>query len=205
MHFDTQNAPAPGPCRNDRLLVWDCIESKYVGRFGLFMAVKDRAGDYRRVSKATWDEFRSFYPGSGPTISIKFNTSEVNESGLYDTSLWNILDPPPPPQNKDKKKKKKLFDRKNKSDKENEQPAGRGSNETKPTNEVSINENQSYEFASIGLNKKSSTDAKSSTTKYEVLLKERGSHTSGDGLLGEDPDHVRSSSVVGADPRDSVR
>ncbi len=83
VHFDKDFAPSPGPCRNERLLAWNSEESKYTGRFGLFMAVKERGGDYRRVSKETWDKFCSFYPGSGPTISFELDPVILNASGEW--------------------------------------------------------------------------------------------------------------------------
>ena len=111
VHFDKENAPAPGPCRNNRLITWDYQQGKYVGRFGLLMAVKEHAGDYRRVTKETWDKYCLLYPGSGPAITMLFNASKMDETGTgaYDCSTWNIIDPPAPPENKDKKVKKRLL------------------------------------------------------------------------------------------------
>ena len=107
VHLDVYKAPCPGPCRNNRLIEWDPELKKYTGRFGLQMAVKNRGGDYRRVSKETWLKFKEFYPESGPAITMYFQPSALNESGNYDTSTWTILDPPPPPEDPTVKKKKK--------------------------------------------------------------------------------------------------
>ena len=108
--FDRKAAPAPGPCDNRRLIVYDSENKAWVGRPGLIMARSDFGGDYRRVSKDVWELFCSFYPNSGPTITMVFNASEKNEKGFYDTSKWQILDPPPiPDDGTSKKKKKKIF------------------------------------------------------------------------------------------------
>jgi hypothetical protein len=108
-YMDKDVGPAPGPCRNHRLIEWNYAQNRYQGRWGLVMAVKERAGDYRRVSKEAWEQFCTFYPGSGPAITMEFVATDMNESGFYDVSKWNILDPPPPPEDKNKKKKKKGF------------------------------------------------------------------------------------------------
>ena len=119
-HGNPNIAPAPGPCRNDRLITWDYHEKQYKGRFGLYMAVKERAGDYRRVSMEVWNKFRELYPGSGPTILMKYKAPEGSDTGLYDSSEWRILDPPPPPEDHEtKKKKKKFFNKLRKNPREN--------------------------------------------------------------------------------------
>jgi hypothetical protein len=106
-HTDKGVAPAPGPCKNHRLLEWDFNQQKYVGRFGLIMASKEFGGDYRRVTEAQWKQFVEFYPGSGPEITMEFLRTDANETGVYDTSKWIIKNPPPPPVVKEKKFKKK--------------------------------------------------------------------------------------------------
>lgn len=108
--FDRKVAPAPGPCKNNRLIIYDYHDKKYIGRPGLIMARKDFGGDYRRVSKEVWDLFCSYYPNSGPSITMVFVLSEKNEKGIYDTSKWTIIDPPSPPEDAmEKKPKKKLI------------------------------------------------------------------------------------------------
>lgn len=97
VHYDKENAPAPGPCRNNRLIEWDPEKQGYKGRFGLQMSVANHAGDYRRVTEECWKKYQSLYPGSGPTITMKFKRSKENINGFYDTSDWTILDPPPAP------------------------------------------------------------------------------------------------------------
>jgi hypothetical protein len=106
-HGDKSVAPAPGPCRNNRLLAFDYVEGKWKGRFGLWMAKKEQEGDFRRVSKEVWEQFVAYYPGSGPAISMEYDPSKVDASGVYDTSTWVIHDPPPPPEDAAQKKKKK--------------------------------------------------------------------------------------------------
>jgi hypothetical protein len=116
VYLDVDNAPGPGPCRNDRLLEMpapgDYLPPSKVRR-DLVMATARRAGDYRRVCKETWDAFQELYPGSGPEIVAKFPsivaaTPEAKErfkvgetekigaelglqaDGRYDTSSWVV-------------------------------------------------------------------------------------------------------------------
>ena len=103
-HGDKTMAPAPGPCRNHRLITFDYAEGKWKGRFGLWMARKEQGGDFRRVSKEVWEQFVSYYPGSGPAISMTFDAGKMDASGVYDTSTWTIVNPPPSPKEKKKKK-----------------------------------------------------------------------------------------------------
>lgn len=115
VHYDPQNAPAPGPCNNRRLIAYDYADRKYVFRFAMQMAVKDRAGDYRRVSAEVWNKFKEYYPQSGPAITMQFFAKDRQKSGFYDPSCFNILDTVEPPEDanddekQQKKKKKKLF------------------------------------------------------------------------------------------------
>lgn len=109
VQFARNIAPCPGPCRNDHLLQWDYGEQKYVGRFGLFMARFDRAGDYRRVSFEVWSKFLEYYPGSGPAITMEYRADHKRESGEFDPAFWVVLDPPAAPVDRDNKKKKKKF------------------------------------------------------------------------------------------------
>jgi len=116
VYLDVDNAPGPGPCRNDRLLEMpapgDYSPPSKVRR-DLVMATARRAGDYRRVCKETWDAFQELYPGSGPEIMAKFpsivaTTPETKEKfkvgetekigaelglqadGRYDTASWIV-------------------------------------------------------------------------------------------------------------------
>lgn len=198
VHFDKENAPAPGPCRNDRLITWDYQQGKYVGRFGLLMAVKDRAGDYRRVTKETWDKYCLLYPGSGPVITMVFNGSKMDETGqgIYDCSTWNIIDPPPPPENKDKKIKKRLLAKisgKGKEEKESEkpvQPSGRTFSEESKLDDTPF---RSIRDNTISIN--SSTGSGYVKLGAEATETGRMSTSSQEGLI--EPDRVRQSSVQG--------
>lgn len=108
VHLDKFNAPAPGPCRNNRLIEWDALENKWIGRHGLMMSTKNSAGDFRRVSRETWQKFKEFYPNSGPSITMEFKAIMNNGEETYIGKHFNILDPPPPvvaAVSKSKKKK----------------------------------------------------------------------------------------------------
>lgn len=198
VHFDKENAPAPGPCRNERLLTWDYQQGKYVGRFGLYMAVKDRAGDYRRVTKETWDKYCLLYPGSGPAITMVFNASKMDETGMgiYDCSTWNIIDPPPPPENKDKKVKKRLLAHiggKGKESKTEEKPA-------QPTAERTFSEESKMDDAPFrSIRDNTISISSNSGSGYVKLAPEtdvsRASTSSQEGLI--ESDRTRQSSVQG--------
>jgi hypothetical protein len=108
VHYDRKGSPAPGPCNNMRLVMYDYGEKRYSGRTGLIMARKDFGGDYRRVSKEVWELFKEYYPDSGPAITMVFNVSEKNEKGFYDTAQWKIIDAIPAPPDTTTRKKKKL-------------------------------------------------------------------------------------------------
>jgi hypothetical protein len=99
--------PNPGPCRNECLLETNEDSTGWVAKEDLVMARKDKEGDYRRISKATWETFCELYPGSGPAIRLIFQEDEHHThaiDGLYDTSTWMIdqsqfsahTAPPPP-------------------------------------------------------------------------------------------------------------
>eukprot|EP01038_Epipyxis_sp_PR26KG_P017819 gene17819-24880_t len=109
VHFDKENSPNPGPCRNNRLIKWDYHEGKWVGRSGLLMAVPTSGGDYRRVTPEAWERLKSFYPGSGPTITMEFNLKEKNATGDMSVESWVIIDPPSPPEDVTTAKPKKRF------------------------------------------------------------------------------------------------
>lgn len=86
-----KDSPRPGPCKNNRLIIWDEESSKWVGRKGLYMADNSRSGDYRRVSEATWKEYCRRYEGSGPSIRISIRRdAEQQSSGVSDISEWVI-------------------------------------------------------------------------------------------------------------------
>jgi hypothetical protein len=72
VHYEVDTAPHPGPCRNERLLVPDFKNNVWVPKERLIMSSKKRSGDYRRVSRKTWELYCEFYPGSEPTITMLF-------------------------------------------------------------------------------------------------------------------------------------
>lgn len=123
VHYESETAPYPGPCRNERLLRPDYTLQKWVPQDRLVMASKKRSGDYRRVSRKTWELYSELYPGCGPTITTVFKNviqyanygfmyfsnlkqdDNFKESGLYDTSGWNIdqdFPLPPDPKNNER-------------------------------------------------------------------------------------------------------
>jgi len=61
------------------------------------MAHKNCAGDFRRISRETWQKFKEFYPESGPSITMEFfaimNNGEETNIGRH----FTVLDPPPAP------------------------------------------------------------------------------------------------------------
>lgn len=95
-------APCPGRCNNNRLVVYDYQLQKYVKRQKLIMAVKDRAGDYRRVSEEVWHKFKEYYPDSGPAIAMTFTENDSSPEACE----WTVVDFIDPPPDLDKKKKK---------------------------------------------------------------------------------------------------
>jgi hypothetical protein len=93
VHYESDTSPNPGPCRNDRLLKPDLEEEKWKPQPKLIMASKKRDGDYRRVSRKTWELYCNLYPGSGPTITTTFKRDDnYVQTGLYDTQGWEIQD-----------------------------------------------------------------------------------------------------------------
>jgi hypothetical protein len=84
-HLNKNVNPNPGPCRNECLLV--STDSCWVARPDLVMARKDKEGDYRRISKATWEKFCSLYPGSGPSIRMTFTEVYSLHPSLNDVAL----------------------------------------------------------------------------------------------------------------------
>lgn len=90
-HLNKNVNPNPGPCRNECLLESNQASTGWVSKSDLVMARKDKEGDYRRISKATWEVFCELYPGSGPAIRVNFYENEEHKyDGLYDTSDWII-------------------------------------------------------------------------------------------------------------------
>lgn len=148
-YIDKDVAPAPGPCKNHRLIEWDYSAGKYVGKFGLVMAVKERAGDYRRVNKAVWDQFCSFYPGSGPAITMQFSATDMNESGFYDVSKWVVLNPPPAPEDNAKKKKKKMGFGFGKKKEESMADSTTASKESKVSEDLAADDKKSSNISSL--------------------------------------------------------
>lgn len=71
-HLNKNVNPNPGPCRNECLLESNQELTGWIPKSELVMARKDKEGDYRRISKATWEVFCELYPGSGPAIRVKF-------------------------------------------------------------------------------------------------------------------------------------
>jgi len=98
-------APCPGSCNNKRLLVYDYEEQKYVKRPGLMMAVKEQAGDFRRVSEEVWLKFKEYYPESGPAVTMIF----TEDDNSLEKCEWVVLDKLDPPNDTEKKKKKLNF------------------------------------------------------------------------------------------------
>jgi hypothetical protein len=72
-HYDRNVSPNPGPCHNDELVKYDHNKKRWVAKEGLVMQLKDKPGNYTRVSKEVWDVFAECYPGSGPRIMAIFN------------------------------------------------------------------------------------------------------------------------------------
>lgn len=90
-HLNKDINPNPGPCRNECLLDVNEAGLAWVPKPDLIMARKEKEGDYRRISKETWDTFCEMYPGSGPAIRMEFHEDEDHKfDGLYDTSTWVI-------------------------------------------------------------------------------------------------------------------
>lgn len=114
-HFDIGVSPAPGPCKNHRLLIPDYGKHEWKGRPDLVMATAHIMGDYRRVSKEVWEKFCEYYKGSGPEIKTTFSPDpELKFSGKFDTSSWiidqtNYMAESGHIEGKVKKKKLKLF------------------------------------------------------------------------------------------------
>ena len=102
VYLDPDNAPGPGPCRNDRLCVnrdhlssssfstSKRISTRLKAKDRLVMATAKRAGDYRRVCEKTWRVFQELYPGSGPSIIAKF--PEIVPSTDENRKKFNIAD-----------------------------------------------------------------------------------------------------------------
>jgi len=101
--LDKGVSPRPGICRNDRLIIWNEEENKYVVRNGLTMASKTWKGDYRRVSLKTWEKFQELYPGSGPTITMEYTPAKGKKG--EEIKNWIVVNPPLLP---DEDKRKKL-------------------------------------------------------------------------------------------------
>jgi len=77
VHTDKAVAPSPGPVYNKRLLMVDEKTGKLVAKPNLVCEGTSRIGDYRRVSRETWEMFVGLYPGSGPAITTVFR-SEID-------------------------------------------------------------------------------------------------------------------------------
>ena len=72
------------------------------------MSSKNNAGDFRRISRETWQKFKEYYPESGPTITLEYSPSMSNGEEPYIGKHFVILDPPAAPKvtiSKSKKKK----------------------------------------------------------------------------------------------------
>lgn len=99
VHLDPDNSPAPGPCRNDRLITTRLTDlhkrgsSRIKAKPNLIMATQKRAGDYRRVTRETWEMFKSLYAGSGPDIIavfpgiVKTTPESMKERNVLDTDI----------------------------------------------------------------------------------------------------------------------
>lgn len=93
VQFNKDVSPAPGPCKNHRLLVPDFENSCWKAKPNLVMATtgKKTLGDYRRVSREVWENFCIYYPGCGPEIKTTFTFDPARQlTGLYPTDTWEI-------------------------------------------------------------------------------------------------------------------
>jgi hypothetical protein len=74
VHYEKNTSPAPGPCRNDRLIVPDFEAGRFEPRPGLVLSHHGRlTGHYRLMSAAAWSLIEKCYPGSGPEIRTSFH------------------------------------------------------------------------------------------------------------------------------------
>jgi len=75
VHGDENVTPMPGPVYNHRLVMKSQKpedNGKWVAKPNLVMEGNNHIGDYRRVSRHTWELFASMYPNSGPVIKAKY-------------------------------------------------------------------------------------------------------------------------------------
>lgn len=68
VHYEKSVSPAPGPCRNDRLLVPNFEARRFEPRHGLVLSLNRVSGHYKLMSGAAWALIQHCYPGSGPEI-----------------------------------------------------------------------------------------------------------------------------------------
>jgi len=61
------------------------------------MSSKNCAGDFRRISRETWQKFKEFYPESGPSITLEFYATMVSAEETNIGQHFVVLDPPPAP------------------------------------------------------------------------------------------------------------
>ena len=100
VHADENVAPAPGPCYNHRLINETDVDGVYKPKSHLVMEKNGKVGDYRKVTKETWDLFMKFYPESGPEVKATFidylkeegydGQDPYTEKGNYPTDTWVI-------------------------------------------------------------------------------------------------------------------
>lgn len=95
-HFDRDVSPAPGPCKNHRLLQPDFTNNKWKPRNDLVMANVTSQGDYRRVTETVWKRFAKDFPGSGPKITMIYSTKNLDKDEVkrgrfpIDENVWEI-------------------------------------------------------------------------------------------------------------------
>lgn len=65
-------SPAPGPLKNQCLLVPNYDKKRFEPRPDLVMFRNGNQGHYKRISKEMWDIYCEFYPDSGPEIKMFF-------------------------------------------------------------------------------------------------------------------------------------
>lgn len=87
-HTNKNVSPNPGPCRNECLLTPADDSLSWIGKEDLVMGSKAKEGDYRRVSKETWEIYCDLYPNSGPAIYVEFY--EVSTS-IFIHALYNLI------------------------------------------------------------------------------------------------------------------
>lgn len=79
VHTNKGVSPAPGPCSNLGLLQPNEDGTFWIPRSGLVLGDKNKTGDYRRISRESWEIYCELYPGSGPLITTRLTSEEIKE------------------------------------------------------------------------------------------------------------------------------